>query len=248
MSRFLHFCLPTLAQKATDWVATSSPGMVSGSTQGPPAASCTYEFDTDLAGGDILTADGVLMRRSLILSAFLARFQSTAARDPERALSIPQQCTLQSLSNSQHQRQPQQQQPTPCTHLTHPGTDTVVSTFSDADCCQSCARTPGCGAWTMTPPSNCADSLGPNIVGCCFLKASSAACVRDQGILPALSLGVMSPKHPGLNQCGLPSYAVHCLPPPASSCHGLQYSSGWTRTEDPDGVMTSGELLSTGRR
>lgn len=120
-------------KKATDWVATPSPGMVSGTTQGAPAASCTYEFDTDLAGGDILTADG---------------------------------------------------------------SDTVVPTFSDADCCQSCASTPGCGAWTMTPPSNCEDALGRNIVGCCFLK----------------------------------------------------YSSGWTQTEDPKGVKTSGVLLSSGRR
>ncbi|KAI7840639.1 hypothetical protein COHA_005660 [Chlorella ohadii] len=49
------------------------------------------------------------------------------------------------------------------------GPDTVVPTISDADCCQSCAATPGCGAWTMAPPSDCASRL-PNARGCCFLK------------------------------------------------------------------------------
>jgi hypothetical protein len=49
----------------------------------------------------------------------------------------------------------------------------VVATISDVDCCNTCAATDGCGAWTMTPPSDCADRVtATNLVGCCFLKAS----------------------------------------------------------------------------
>ncbi|PSC70819.1 hypothetical protein C2E20_5824 [Micractinium conductrix] len=74
------------------------------------------------------------------------------------------------------------------------GKDLVVATVSDADCCQSCARVEGCGAWTITPPSFCSDTL-PGATGCCFLKTVD----------------------------------------------------GWTRTTDSLGVVTSGQLLSTGR-
>lgn len=118
-------------KKASGYEARAAPGMVSGTTSSAAAAECTLEFDTDLAGGDILTAEGA---------------------------------------------------------------DTVVATVSDADCCNACALTPGCGAWTMTPPENCYDKVSGPVVGCCFMK----------------------------------------------------YSTGWVRTQDAEGVLTSGVLLTAG--
>jgi hypothetical protein len=47
-------------QKASGYEVRSSPGMVSGTTNSPPAAACTLEFDTDLLGGDLTATDGAL--------------------------------------------------------------------------------------------------------------------------------------------------------------------------------------------
>lgn len=65
--------------------------------------------------------------------------------------------------------------PKACLPADAAGPDTVVPTLSDADCCQACAATTGCHAWTMTPPSNCADRL-PNARGCCYLKVGARWC------------------------------------------------------------------------
>ncbi|KAL4856053.1 hypothetical protein ACK3TF_003489 [Chlorella vulgaris] len=109
-------------KKGSGYEVRSAPGMISGTTNTPPPAQCSLEFDTDLTGGDLLTADGF---------------------------------------------------------------DTVVATISDVTCCNSCAQTPGCGAWTMTPPSFCQDRLDGPAVGCCFLKTSSGwtATKDDQGVM-----------------------------------------------------------------
>lgn len=45
-------------QKGSGYEVRSAPGMISGTTNTPPPAQCSLEFDTDLTGGDLLTADG----------------------------------------------------------------------------------------------------------------------------------------------------------------------------------------------
>lgn len=115
------------------------------------------------------------------------------------------------------------------------GRDLVVPTMSDADCCQACEATPGCRAWTMTPPSNCADRL-PDARGCCFLKVGARLpCTPGpRAKLPWISL-------PGRERCPCG------LAPPCNLCPsispGVQGADSWTATKDSKGVLTSGVLL-----
>eukprot|EP00887_Chlorella_sp_A99_P007064 scaffold2.g7064.t1 len=47
---------------------------------------------------------------------------------------------------------------------------TVVAASSPDECCAVCAANPDCGAWTLTPTTNCQNRLGSNFDGCCYLK------------------------------------------------------------------------------
>lgn len=168
--------------------------MVSGTTNSPPAASCTLEFDTVISGGALLNADGEQM------------LQCTCSR--------PEQALAGQAHDGRHQAASSAAVPPPCQALRplcrhggcgghHFGCCLLQLMRQDSGlqgmvrgCCHArpfqqpvaaaCRAPRSCHAgactathcspavlWpcrTMTPPEYCINMVDGLVIGCCFLK------------------------------------------------------------------------------
>ena len=226
--------------------------MISGTTA-VPAASCSLEFDTDFVGGDLYSASGAWQRealrsvarqgcrRSIVGPASICHAPAHCFRRCCIIHPAPMRCTLRThaLLQAKTWSWPQCLMPTAARAAPAWRAAARGPLPRQASAPTRCQAPPGAAS------SRCAHALLRE-QGCCTSSAGEGIprVPRALGVADGRQRAQRAGRAALLDK-------QSCVFPPTPCCvlpAHAQTVDGWTRTTDSLGVVTSGQLLSTGRR